>query len=150
LKEPLRAGEAARSGCYESAVSDAAIETLRRVPLLADLDPAELQSLAERMHERTFRAGEAATVEGEPGDGFYVVESGEAEVTVRGESRGTIGAGDVFGEIALLTGSGRAATITATSDLRCYGLAPPDFRDVVEGNPSIAWRLVQSMMHTLS
>jgi CRP-like cAMP-binding protein len=128
----------------------AAIDTLRRVPLLADLDQPELELLAERMVERTFRAGEHATVEGEPGDGFYVVESGEAEITVQGESRGTITAGDVFGEIALLTGSGRAATITATTDLHCFGLAPLDFRNVVEGSPSIAWLLVQSMVQTLS
>jgi CRP-like cAMP-binding protein len=132
------------------AVVGGALETLRRIPLLADLEPAELQALADRMHERTFRAGETATVEGEPGDGFYVVESGEAEITVQGRPVGTIAAGDVFGEIALLTGSGRAATITATSDLHCYGVAPLDFRDVVEGNPTIAWRLVQSMVHTLS
>ncbi|MGE5275225.1 MAG: cyclic nucleotide-binding domain-containing protein [Verrucomicrobiota bacterium] len=127
-----------------------ALEALRRVPLLADLDPEELQPLADRMYECTFAAGETATTEGEPGDGFYIVESGEAEVTVQGQRQGTLAAGDVFGEIALLTGSGRAATITATSDLHCFGLAPLDFRTVVEGNPSIAWRLVQSMMHTLS
>ena len=137
-------------GCYESAVARGAIETLRSVPLLADLDAGELEALAERMYERTFRAGETATVEGESGDGFYAVESGEAEVTVQGERRGTLGPGDVFGEIALLTGSGRAATIRATTDLHCYGLTPLDFRTVVEGNPSIAWRVVQSMVHTLS
>ena len=120
------------------------------MPLLADLDPEELQALADRMYERTFPPGEHATVEGEPGDGFYIVDSGEAEITVQGQQLGTLAAGDVFGEIALLTGSGRAATITATSELHCYGLTPLDFRTVVEGNPSIAWRLVQSMVHTLS
>jgi len=131
-------------------VAGAAIETLRRVPLFADLDPDELEALAERMHPQTFGAGETVTVEGQPGDGFYVVESGRAEISVQGQPQGTLGPGDVFGEIALLTGSGRAATITATSDLHCLGLTPLDFRMVVEGNPAIAWKLVQSMVGTLS
>ncbi len=131
-------------------MAGAAVEALRRAPLLADLEPGELESLAGKMYERTFAAGENATVEGEPGDGFYVVESGGAAITVQGQPQGTLGPGDVFGEIALLTGSGRAATITATSDLHCYGLTPLDFRAVVEGNPTIAWKLMNSMVDTLS
>jgi Cyclic nucleotide-binding domain len=135
--------------CYESGMGDV-VQTLRRSPLFSDLEAVELDALAEPMHERTFAPGETATVEGEPGDGFYVVESGEAVVTVRGQPQRTLRTGDVFGEIALLTGSGRAATIMATSELRCYWLAPLDFRAVVEANPGIAWKLVQSMVDTLS
>lgn len=127
-----------------------AIETLQRSALFADLEPQELETLAGRMQARTFAAGETATVEGAAGDGFYVIESGEAEITVGGTPRGMLRVGDVFGEIALLTGSGRAATITAATDLRCYELAPLDFRDVVEANPAIAWKLVESMAGTLS
>lgn len=52
---------------------------------------------------------------------------------------------DYFGEIALLLGSDRAATVIATTDLRCYALTPWDFRALVEGNPSIAWKVMQSM-----
>lgn len=121
-----------------------------RVRLFEDLEPAELALLADAMHERVFPAGEAATTEGEAGDGFYVVASGEAEVTVGDRPVGRIGPGDHFGEIALLMGSGRAATITALSDLRCYGLAPSSFRAIVEGEPVIAFKLMQSMTQTLS
>lgn len=128
----------------------APIDTLRLAPLFADLDEEELQLLADSMHERSFDAGEVATVEGEPGDGFYVVESGEAEISVQGRPEGRIGPGGYFGEIALLTGAGRAATITATSELRCYSIAPLDFRTIVEGNPAIAMKLMQSMVDTLS
>ena len=131
-------------------MGSAPIDTLRRAPLFADLDEEELQLLADSMHGRSFRAGEIATAEGEPGDGFYVVESGEAEISVRGRPEGKIGPGDYFGEIALLTGAGRAATITATSELRCYAIAPLDFRTIVEGNPAIAMKLMQSMVDTLS
>ena len=126
------------------------IDTLSRVPLFADLDPEELQLIADAMRERTFGSGETVTVEGEPGDSFYVVEAGEAEILVQGQPHGTVRPGGYFGEIALLTGSGRAATIKATTDLHCYCLAALDFRTVVEGNPAIALKLMQSTVDTLS
>jgi len=131
-------------------VVGAAIDTLRRVPLFADLDLAELQSIADSMHRRIFQAGETVTAEGGAGDGFFVVVSGVGEVTVQGQLRGRVEPGDYFGEIALLQGSDRTATVTATSDLHCYALTPVDFRTVVEGNPSIAWKVIQSMAHRLS
>jgi CRP-like cAMP-binding protein len=127
------------------AVAGALEETLSRVPLFEELDAAELQSIAGSMHEATVPAGATVTVEGGPGDGFFVIESGEAEVTIEGQPRATMRAGDYFGEIALLLGSPRTATVTAASDLRCYALTPWDFRTLVEGTPSIAWKVMQSM-----
>jgi len=115
-----------------------------------ELDPAELQAVADSMHEANVAPGAVVTVEGGPGDGFFVIESGEAEVTVQGEARGTLAAGDYFGEIALLMGSDRTATVTATTDLRCYALTPWDFRTLVEGSPSIAWKVIQSMAARLA
>lgn len=120
------------------------------MPLFEDLDDAELQSVAGVMHQRTFSAGETVVVEGETPEGFYVVASGEAVVSTDGVQRGTLQPGDWFGEIALLMGSARMATIIATTDLHCYGLTPPDFRTLVEGNPTIAWKLLQSMASRLS
>jgi CRP-like cAMP-binding protein len=61
-----------------------------------------------------------------------------------------MGAGDYFGEIALLLGSNRTATVTATTDLRCYALTPWDFRALIEANPSIAWKVMQSMVARMS
>jgi CRP-like cAMP-binding protein len=118
--------------------------------LFVDLDVSELRLLADSMWERTFPAGEVVMREGEPAGFFFVVESGEADVTVQSQRRPTLVAGDHFGEIALLMGSDRTATITATSDLRCYGLSPADFRVVVEGNPTIAWKVMQSMAERLA
>jgi trk system potassium uptake protein TrkA len=124
--------------------------TLKRVPLFADLDPAELQLVADSMHRRIFGAGETVTAEGGAGNGFFVVISGEAAVTVVGQPRGTVAPGEFFGEIALLQGCDRTATATATSDLHCYALTPLDFRAVVEGSPSLAWKLIHSMSERLS
>lgn len=120
-------------------------ETLRRVPLFEELDQLELQSIADLMNEANVPSGAIVTAEGGPGDGFFVIESGDAEVTVEGSPRAVMTAGDYFGEIALLLGSSRTATVTASTDLRCYALTPWDFRTLVEGAPSIAWKVMQSM-----
>jgi CRP-like cAMP-binding protein len=124
-------------------------ERLKQVPLFADLDRKELESIANTMRERTFAAGQTVTQEGAGGAGFFIVDEGEAEVTVDGKPRGLIKAGDYFGEIALLTGSDRTATITAKTDLRCYGMTPWDFRPLVETNAAIAWKLLEAMAQKL-
>ncbi len=125
------------------------IETLRRVPLFDDLDETELQQLAGAMHELTYDAGAPVTIEGATGDAFFVLESGAAEVVVDGDVRRTLGPGDHFGEIALMQGAGRTATVRAASDLRCLALSPTDFREVVEGNPALAWKVMQSLSERL-
>jgi CRP-like cAMP-binding protein len=130
-------------------VAAEAFALLAEVPLFAELEPAELELIAVAMDDRTFVPGEVVTVEGQSADGFYVVASGEAEVTINRQLVGTVKAGNYFGEIALLMGGERTATITATSELRCYGIAPWEFRQLVEGNPTIAWKLMGSMSERL-
>ncbi len=134
---------------YNSAVAKASVDMLKKVPLFADLDARELAQISASMRERRFAAGETVTQEGAGGAGFFVVESGHADVSVDGTPRGTIAPGDYFGEIALLTGSDRTATITATSDLLCYGMTPWDFRPLVESNSAIAWKLLTAMAEKL-
>ena len=121
------------------------LELLSAVPLFADLDSGDLETLANAMQRRAFHEGETVTAEGAPSEEFFVIESGEAEVSVAGEKRTVLRAGDYFGEIALLTGSERTATVKAATDLHCYGLSAPDFKAIVEGNPTIAWELMQAM-----
>jgi CRP-like cAMP-binding protein len=134
---------------YKAEVARASAEVLKRVPLFAGLDDRELEQIAGTMRERRFSAGDKVTEEGAGGAGFFIVEDGDAEVTVHGEPRGTIGAGDYFGEIALLTGSDRTATITASSDMLCWGMTPWDFRPLVESNSTIAWKLLTAMADKL-
>ncbi len=120
-------------------------DLLRAVPLFEDLDEADLDRVAGALHERTFGAGETIVAAGEPGDGFFLVERGEADVVVDGAVQAALGPGDHFGEIALLMGAERTATVRARTDVRCLGLAPADFRALVEGSPTIAWKLLESM-----
>jgi CRP-like cAMP-binding protein len=130
---------------YNCAVAALSADTLKKVPLFADLDGRELQQIASSMRERRFRAGDTVTQEGAGGVGFFVVQEGEAEVNVGGETKGVVGPGDYFGEIALINESPRTATLTARTDMLCYGMTPWDFRPLVESNSAIAWKLLTAM-----
>jgi CRP-like cAMP-binding protein len=122
---------------------------LRNVPLFSDLDERDLESLAEEFNERRFSAGDTVALEGEGGLMFFVVESGEASVEVQGEEVGKLGAGDYFGEIALIDRRPRTATVKAVSDLRTFGLPVFVFRPFVESRPQVAWKLLEAMADRL-
>jgi CRP/FNR family transcriptional regulator, cyclic AMP receptor protein len=130
---------------YNCGVPGPSPETLKKVPLFADLDKKELEQIASSMRERRYSAGDVVTKEGAGGAGFFVVEEGEADVTVDGQQRAAVGPGDYFGEIALINESPRTATLTARTDMVCYGMTPWDFRPLVESNSAIAWKLLTAM-----
>jgi CRP/FNR family transcriptional regulator, cyclic AMP receptor protein len=127
----------------------APVEALRGVPLFAGLDDDELAQVALAFKERRFPAGETVVKEGADGAAFFLIESGEASVGVRGAARASLGPGDHFGEIALIDEDVRSATITATTDLVCYGLTLWEFRPLVVDNGEIAWKLLQSLAKKL-
>jgi CRP/FNR family transcriptional regulator, cyclic AMP receptor protein len=130
---------------YNCAVATVSADTLKKVPLFAGLDNKELGQIASSMRERRFKAGDTVTQEGAGGVGFFIVAEGEAEVDVGGEARGVVGPGDYFGEIALINESPRTATLTARTDMVCYGMTPWEFRPLVESNSTIAWKLLSAM-----
>src|SRR5262245_4288788 len=122
----------------------APIESLRRVPLFADLSRRDLQQIARLFKARRFAEGETVIQEGSGAAAFFVIESGEATVLVRGK-RKTLKAGDYFGEVALIDAGTRTATVAAATELVCWGLTYWDFRPVVEANGRIGWKLLQGM-----
>ena len=124
-------------------------ELLQRVPLFAGLERRQIERMAGSFKERTFRPGETVTDEGQSAVGFFVIESGNARVSVGGEERGRLGPGDYFGEIALVDQGARTATITADDELRCWGMTFWDFRPLVEENASIAWNMLQTLVKRL-
>jgi CRP/FNR family cyclic AMP-dependent transcriptional regulator len=130
---------------YNCPVAGAPTDMLKRVPLFAGLDDKELHQIAISMRERRFKAGDTVTQEGAGGVGFFVVQEGQADVKVGGESKGSVGPGEYFGEIALINESPRTATLTARTDMVCYGMTPWDFRPLVESNSTIAWKLLTAM-----
>jgi CRP/FNR family cyclic AMP-dependent transcriptional regulator len=120
-------------------------ETLKRLPLFAGVNDRDLGRLAKVMSERTFAEGEAVTTEGKSGIGFFVIEDGNATVSVKGEILRTLGPGDHLGEIALIDEGPRSATVVATTDLRCRGMAAWEFRSFVQEHPEVAWSLLQTL-----
>jgi CRP/FNR family cyclic AMP-dependent transcriptional regulator len=130
-------------------MAEAPVELVKGVPIFSDLGNRELKQIAQSMKERTFKAGDAVTEEGKGGVGFFIIADGTANVSVGGEQVRTFGAGDYFGEIGLIADIDRTATITAESDLRCYGMTSWDFRPLVESNASIAWKMLQVMAQRL-
>ena len=120
-------------------------ELLRRVPLFAELDAGHLERLADEFSKRTFSAGDSIATEGEGGRTFFVIEDGQASVTVGGREVGMLGPGDSFGEIALIDRAPRSATITAQTDMTSYMLPIWSFRPIVEGSPEMLWKLLEGL-----
>ena len=127
----------------------APVDTVQGVPLFTELSPEDAEKIARAFKKRRFAAGETVTKEGAGGAAFFLIESGEAEVSVKGHPRPSLTAGDHFGEIALIDGAERSATITAGTDLVCYGLNYWDFQPLARENAGIAWALLQSVVKRL-
>ncbi len=124
-------------------------DALRDVPIFAELDERELERLSRQFKERRFAEGSTVTSEGTTGAGFFVIAEGNASVSVGGEIKATLGPGDYFGEVALIDEGVRSATITAATDLVCYGITPWEFRPFVEEHPKVAWTLLQTFARRL-
>jgi CRP/FNR family transcriptional regulator, cyclic AMP receptor protein len=113
--------------------------------LFADLDRRELQQVARLFKQRHFPSGETVMKEGLGGAAFFVIESGEASVSIGGSERRRLKTGDFFGEIALIDEGARTATVTAASELACYGLTLWEFGPLVRENGEIGWKLLQAL-----
>ena len=124
---------------------DVLVESLERVPLLSGLCEADRDAVARLFTQRTFAAGETVTKEGADAAAFYLIESGTATVTVGGAFRRTLGPGEHFGEIALIDGRARTATVTADAELVCQGITLWDFQPLVQRSPTMAWTLLQTL-----
>jgi CRP/FNR family transcriptional regulator, cyclic AMP receptor protein len=130
-------------------VAPAPIEVLRQVPLFSELDESQLARLADRLRERTFPEGSTMVEEGSTGTSFFVIAEGDANVSVSGDVKATLTAGDYFGEMAVVDEGVRSASVIAATDVRSYFLTPWEFRPFVEENPAVAWKLLQSLARRL-
>lgn len=124
-------------------------DAIGRVPLFRKLSKRDLKSLATSMKERVFPAGAVIMEDGQNGVGFFIIDSGTASVAVGGKPTRTLKAGDHFGEIALIDRGPRTATVTADTELRCYGMTPWDFRPFVQSHPEVAWALLETLAQRL-
>ena len=121
------------------------VDQLSRVPLFSGCSRRDLQTIARVVKDIDHSSGTVVAREGEPGVGLFLIVEGTAEVTIGGAKKATLGPGDFFGEIALLDGGPRTATVTATSDLQMLGLTEWVFRGLMQEHPSIAVKTLQQM-----
>jgi len=109
-------------------------EFLKDVEGFKNLTPTELTNVAERMTKRYYLPGEPVIQEGEAGHELYLISDGEVRVERAGNEVARLGAGDFFGESALLSGQPRNATVVATNPLETYVLGEDDFRAAIEAS----------------
>lgn len=117
------------------------LDVLRAVPLFADLDERSLQAVAILAREVTFKAGEVFMLEGEVGDGFYVILDGTVRIDRGERTIRSMTAGGFLGEIALLERSPRTATATAVSDVTALELKHHEFERLMDTMPAVYRRV---------
>ena len=118
--------------------SDERVELLRGVWLFERCTKAELAAIARMATPVTVETGHVLATEGTPGHEFVVVVEGTASASSRGQEIGQVGPGSFFGELALLDGGPRTATVRATSDAAVWALDQEEFLATVTGLPQAA------------
>lgn len=122
---------------------------LASVPLLAGLDDRVRRRLAQIGKRRTYAAGETIVEEGEKGVALYVVLSGRVRVERSGEQLGELGAGDFFGELALIEDEPRSATVVAVDETECILFVAWEFRALIKEQPQIAVPIMLALIERL-
>jgi CRP/FNR family transcriptional regulator, cyclic AMP receptor protein len=117
------------------------VERLRRLPLFGELDHHDLSTIARHVGETDAPEGQVLFEQGSIPYEMFVIEEGTAEVTKDGRTVGTIGPGDVVGEIGLLRFERRMATVRVTSPIRAVTVSADDLQQIEEEMPEIAGQL---------
>lgn len=121
---------------------------LRANALFRELPRATVDRIVELGYTRRMQAGELLYLQGDPGEGLYLILSGEVRISATGRDGqelhlNSLSAGEVMGEIALLDGGNRTATATATQDGMLFCIDRKDFLALVSRHPEITWQILQ-------
>jgi small-conductance mechanosensitive channel/CRP-like cAMP-binding protein len=135
--------DASRRQRKDSEEVEQRVQALGRVELFNSLTEEERRSLAPQMRYAPFARGEAMTRQGAEAHWLYLMTGGEAEVRVStdgnlNERVATLNEGDVFGEMGMMTGEPRSATVVAVTNVECYRLDKDAFHDILQQRPEIA------------
>jgi CRP-like cAMP-binding protein len=128
---------------------DEKLDLLHSVPLFANLDRRHLGRLGMLTEEVDVPAGKVLIRQGEHGDDLMLIVSGGVEVKRNGETIGHLGAGDFFGEIALIAGGPRTATVTADEPTRLLVVNHRDFHALMEEFPEVAVQVLMTLAHRI-
>ncbi len=112
------------------------------VPLFSDLSQKELGRVIDRTKEMVHGEGDSIVTEGHGGIGFHLILDGTAKVVRGGRKVADLGPGEFFGEMTLIDGAPRSASVIATSDLATMVLPSWEFRPLVKAHPEMAWKLI--------
>jgi CRP/FNR family transcriptional regulator, cyclic AMP receptor protein len=126
------------------------IELLRRVPLFGHCSKRELQEVAKVADEIDLRDGKEMTRQGQRGREFFVLLEGSADVNKDGRRVNTLGPGDFFGEIALVSDVPRTATVTATSPVRALVVTDRSFKRLLESLPQMQAKVLKALADRLA
>jgi CRP/FNR family cyclic AMP-dependent transcriptional regulator len=130
------------------------LELLREVPLLAGLPDAQLGDLASYLKERRFRRGEYIIYEGDEGNELFIIIEGLVKITKLNEDGrekilATMGEGEFFGELALVDGAPRSATVQAKSACIMYSLARNEFLNLLRQTPEVSLSIITVLAQRL-
>jgi CRP/FNR family transcriptional regulator, cyclic AMP receptor protein len=124
---------------------DQKIDRLAQVPLFSACTKKELRELAKITTDASASAGQILCKENETGSECYIVVDGQAAVTIGGQHVATIKSGGFFGEMALLDGGPRIATVTAATDMDLLVLSRREFLELIDQVPSVTRRLLEGL-----
>jgi CRP-like cAMP-binding protein len=123
----------------------AVIDHLRKVPLFRGMPAYALETVADRATETTFDDGATLTREGEPGDEFYIVTDGRLHVSQHGAMVAEMGTGDFLGEISLVDGRPRTATVTAVGPVEALVIRRADFLEMIEFDSAVRLGILMAL-----
>jgi len=129
---------------------NAKVELIRGVPLFARCTRAEVAEVAKIADEVDVADGKELTREGDQGREFFVLLEGSAVVRRGGRKVNTLGPGDFFGEIALVSRSPRTATVTTTAPSRLLVITAASFRSLLDHSPRIQLRILEALADRLA
>jgi CRP/FNR family transcriptional regulator, cyclic AMP receptor protein len=121
------------------------VELIRHAPLFSECSRRELEEIAQIADEIDLAEGKEMTRQGSRGQEFFVLLEGDADVTKDGQSINRLGAGDFFGEIALVEDTPRTATVTATSPVRALVITDRSFKRLLDKQPEIQRKVLVAL-----
>ncbi len=122
---------------------------VKSVPIFSSCTPKELKGVATSGKEVSFEAGRVICKEGETGVGLHIILEGEVKVLVGGRTRRRLGPGAFFGEIALLDGGPRSASVVAETPVRTFAITSWNFRSVLKEHPSMPVKMLEEVCKRL-
>lgn len=144
-RDAAQAGPSGGRRKGETLVARKDAEVLAGVPLFSGLSKRHLRRIANLTEEAVFPAGATIATEGEPGDTFYVITEGRARVRHGDRTVARLGVDDFFGEVSLIDGGPRTASVEAQEDVRALSLHRAEFRRMLEQEPAVVVRILSEL-----